>query len=245
MYILYNMVNYILITIIALLGIGVTCITSYKQYYSKENRNTRTFWALVAIIAIIAVLTIVVNYSLYRSDKQQKHEINTYKGKIDTLVDSNARLEEDIAIIKEFALKHYPNLSTTAAVQELIKDLEQYKQRTKNLEEKTKETRFLHMDQGRKKLPDGTYESKFILIPIGNNIIPIFKIACKTENGAKINSFNLKGKTLPPMSEVGKSPDQTSATRIFRNMEPGNVEAVINTDINPGKLHCITNILEK
>jgi len=236
---MFDSINIVIVGL-ALFG---TYYATFKIKTTSEQKMSRIIFIITGLA--IVLLTLVAEYSRQEQAGQSQLVISNLQSTADDSLEKIGRLENMLASFLELATKKYPDLPELEALEKFKDEIKNIQLRTEELEKKTKKTTFTYIDQGRKKLPDGNYESRFTLIPIGKNSIPIFKIACKTQNNARILNFALKGKTLPPFHESGGSSDQTSTTKIFRSMEPGNIEAIISTDIDPGKLNCITNILEK
>jgi len=89
------------------------------------------------------------------------------------------------------------------------------------LQEKTKKTVFTKGTESWKKLPDGRYEVEFDMIPVGENIVPIFKLQCHSLSNAKIFQIFIEGEVVPIMTEDGESEDKTTRLKVVRNFEPG------------------------
>lgn len=205
---------YIAIGLLLLTGMG-----ALMPFKSWKNRTVFVFVALFASILIIiqgfriqgaTKQSLAHNLELENLLKEQKIKEEKLHGKIDALLASNKKLEMMIAPFQSLAMERFPGLPSSEALEKLRNDLSKLQSRTTTLEQETQKTVFHISNQFRNKLPDGTFESKFTLDPIGTNIIPILTIICQTENKAAIVDFRVDGPTLPGMSFDRTAEDKTA-----------------------------------
>lgn len=162
-----------------------------------------------------------------RQLKNTKNQLDTTNNKLD---DTNNKLDEVLQIVK----RNNPELEGLESVDSIIAALKNIESRTTTLEKETQKTVFIGGDRSMKQLPDGTFEIKFNLIPIGENIIPLIEIGCKTTNGAKILDFNVSSKNtnLSGYWSPYTSPDKSiSHVKIKSLIEPGILNVFVLTDI--------------
>lgn len=171
---------------------------------------------------------------LYRDWKHYDRRTNNYKilTRIQIYIVIFAMLI--FSIIMYFDDEAEKALNTTIAVlSDQLSDLNTNLEPLKKLAENTQETYFVVSDRKERRIEDGSYEISFNLKPVGKKIIPLFKIQCKTQNNVKIENITIEGLTVPTMSDVRKSNDQTYISKEYRSMEPGNVKITILTNSIP------------
>jgi hypothetical protein len=99
--------------------------------------------------------------------------------------------------------------------------------------ENTQETYFTVSEKKERRIEDGSYEVSFVLEPVGEKIIPLFKIQCKTQDNVQIENIEVEDSTIPPISYDRKSDDRTYFSKEYRSLEPGKVEVTILTSDIP------------
>jgi len=157
---------------------------------------------------------------------------------IESLLKGNKDLQDRLDPFLEIAQAKFPDADTQTALKRLSDEIDK-------LETHTRITAFVSDGNSREIMPDGTYVFNLKLNPVGKNIIPIFSISCKTEGGAVIKSFDVKGPTLPGMSFDKTSEDRTFIQKEYRSMYPGEVNVRIVTDKDPGRLNISIDPLQK
>lgn len=155
-----------------------------------------------------------------------------------TLEKSNQELSNMLEPIKEIAKKKYPSEDISTAINFLT---EEYAR----LNKKTERTVFEVVGFADKKLPNGGVEKEIHLTAIGQNIIPIFKIQCRTKNGVKISSFSVLGPTVPGMSFDRANDNQSIIDKEFRTMYPGTVTIIIATETDPENIYLTIDPLKE
>lgn len=160
-----------------------------------------------------------------------KNQLDSTNDKLDN---SNEKLDEILQIVK----RNNPELEGLDSVDSIIAALKSIESRTSVLEVETQKTVFILGDRSVKQLPNGTFETKFNLVPIGSNIIPRFKVGCQTRNNAKIMDIIIHRKNTPltGTSSPYSSPDKTSFdVEILNSIEPGILNVFVLTDKEPGR----------
>ena len=188
-------------------------------------------WPKILGILLLPLQLIIM---LYRDWKHYDRRTNNYKilTRIQIYIVIFAMLI--FSIIMYFDDEAEKALNTTIAVlSDQLSDLNTNLEPLKKLAENTQETYFVVSDRKERRIEDGSYEISFNLKPVGKKIIPLFKIQCKTQNNVKIENITIEGLTVPTMSDVRKSNDQTYISKEYRSMEPGNVKITILTNSIP------------
>lgn len=157
---------------------------------------------------------------------EEKKDLNR---KIESLLKGNDELKVELQPFKDIAKEKFPNEDVRAALNRLGEELH-------SINKKTEKTIFKIQNFTKNNMPSGEREIKILLEPIGENVIPIFTITIKTQNNAVIKKFETKGPTIPAMSYDRTSKDQTTMSKEFRTMRPGEVSITIITDKDPGQL---------
>jgi len=188
------------------------------------------WWKLLGILLIPLQLIIM----LYRDWKYHDRRTNNYK----TLT----RIQICIVVFAMliFGITIYFDSGTEKELRDVItelrdqvSDLNTSLVPLQRIAENTQETYFVLSDKKERKMEDGSYAVSFTLKPVGKKIIPLFKIQCRTFNGAKIKEIKVEGRNLPGMSYDRKSNDMTYFSREFRAIEPGQIFLTIITDTIP------------
>jgi len=95
-----------------------------------------------------------------------------------------------------------------------------------------------------KQLDNGKYEYIINLKPIGNNVIPLFKIFCKVDPGTIIESVNAKGNTIPPIYMGSSNDSKTYVGNTYNNVAPSEIEVRIITNRKPESIAFYINPLK-
>lgn len=243
------------------IGTIILLVLTYLPYYAatKDLPEKERYMArhrFLALALAIVIVTVAGEFFAYRSDinkeKSHREELQTQEGKqdqlqkkIDNLLESNKRLEEGNASILAIAKERYPNLSSTEALEKLKEDLSKLQSRTTVLEQETQKTVFRLSSKSFKVLAGETFETKFTLTPIGENIIPILKIICQTKNNVTFKGFDIKGQTLPGISLNWNDEKKGIVGQEFHNVHPGIVNITIKTDKDPRPWTMFVEPLEK
>ena len=191
------------------------------------NKLKRYKW-IFSILTLIGVCSIIllgiVSYKINQEAQVTQKDLSTKMDKIST----------QLAPFESLAKELYPSLPSSDALQKLKDNLSQLQSRTSILEQETQKTVFQISNQSQKKLDDGTFETKFTLIPKGKNVIPILRIIIQPENNASIIKFDVEGKTIPGMSFDRIAENKTAWSKEFRSIYPGIVYVKVITDKSPG-----------
>jgi len=237
------------------IGISILLLTGMGVLMPFNNWKYRIIFVFIALLASILIIiqgfriqgatkqSLAHNIELKNLIQEQKETEDKLQDKINALLESNERMEKILTPFESLAKERFPNLTASEALENLKNDLSKLQSRTITLEQETKKTEFTLGKESKKQLTDGTFEKNFTLIPIGKNVIPIFKIACMTEKDAKILNFEIKGKTMPAMTEINRTDNNTAQRTIIRNMEPGDLHVSIITDKDTN-LSCDINPLK-
>lgn len=161
-----------------------------------------------------------------RKTAEEKVELNS---KIESLLKGNEELKTSLEPFKDIAKEKFPNENVQNALNRLSEELH-------SLNKKTEKTAFKIESSEKSKTPSGEYETKIILKPIGENIIPIFTVVAKTQNSAIIKEFKIDGPTIPMISYNTTADDRTAQKREFQAIRPGEVTVTIITDKDPGRM---------
>lgn len=183
-------------------------------------------YVLTGLIILALAITSIITFNESAKEKELQHTI-------DGLSNSNA---EQLELLHDIAKREYPDLPSSEALEKLKLDISNIESRTTILEKETQKTIFIVGDESGKQLPDGTFETKFNLIPIGKKIIPLFKVGCQTRNNAKIIDIIIFRNNTPltGMSSTSSSPDKTfSDVMILNSIEPGILNIFVLTDKKP------------
>lgn len=200
------------------------------------NPSTLQTWCSIAIFigVVIAGLGGLGQYYFGKKVTEEKDRSVTIKEKdlnikIESLLKGNEDLQNRLEPFMNIAQAKFPDENTQTALKRLSEEIN-------SLGEQTKKTVFEIESSNKEIMPDGTYEINLKLNPIGKNVIPIFSITCKTENGAIINKFEVIGPTIPGMSFDRTSKDRTMIRKEYRTLYPGEIIVKIVTDKDPGRI---------
>jgi hypothetical protein len=164
-----------------------------------------------------------------KKDQNTVEEKAKLDKKIESLLKGNDELKSELQPFKDIAKEKFPNENIQAALNRLSEDLY-------DINAKTEKTVFEIESSNTKTAPSGEFETNIQLKPRGENIIPIFSIAIKTQNNAIIKKFEVTGPTIPMMSYDRTSEDRTAISKEFRTMRPGEIRVTIITDKDPGRM---------
>jgi hypothetical protein len=191
-----------------------------------------SFQTLSAVAVLVGVLITGLGgfgqYYFSKKIEQQKDSLSqknefVLNNKIDELLKGNELLKERIKPFEEIAEAKYPTENINIALEKLKNDMSK-------IEKEYQKTFFEISSKTVQPQQDGSVKYNFTLNPIGNNVIPILTILCKTKNGTPIKVFNVSGKTLPIMSSDSRSKDNSAYKRAFREMYPEKVSVEIITE---------------
>lgn len=170
---------------------------------------------------------------------------NTTSRKMQLMLEAQKSLRSALSPFEELAKKRYPDLPVQSALNRLFADVSALQSRTTLLEHQTKKTVFRVSSQSKERLADGTYECKFVLTPVGRNVVSLLTIECQTENKTAISDLKVEGPTVPPMSYDRTAKDQTTCRKEFRGLYPGIINVTIRTAGDPGRLRLGVDPLQK
>ncbi|PIQ88960.1 MAG: hypothetical protein COV72_05650 [Candidatus Omnitrophica bacterium CG11_big_fil_rev_8_21_14_0_20_42_13] len=157
---------------------------------------------------------------------EEKKELNI---KIESLLKGGDELKLELQPFKDIAKERFPNEDIRNALNRLSEELH-------NINKQTEKTVFEIKNFSKNNMPSGECETKIQLMTRGENVIPLFSIAVKTQNEAIIKTFEVHGPTIPKMSYDQATKDLTGMRKEFRIMPPGDVTVTIITDKDPGNL---------
>jgi len=200
---------------------------------SNMKARSKVIFIIIGVIAI--VLYAFVACSSYKTKAESDKKLDDTNKQLTStrsqLDNTNKKLDEILIIVK----RNNPELEGLDNVDSIIDAYQKLELRTSSLEKETQKTVFTAVNKTVVLLPDGTYESRFDLVPIGKNIIPLFKVECETKNDAKIISLKIRSKTtnLDGMWLVNSSEDGTYRNETIKNIEPGVINVTVLTDKKP------------
>lgn len=230
---------------ISIFVLVLTCIGLLTSRYNSWKYRI----AIIVIALFISISIIFQGLRIQGTAKQTLAHNAELQHKIDGLSNSNTQqLEmiydlrnsnaEQTELLNDIAQRVYPDLPSSEALEKLKFDISNIESRTEVLEQETQKTVFHISNYSQKMLADGTFETKFKLIPNGNNVIPMLTIAWQTENNAVIMEYKVEGQTLPGISYPLPSEDKTAHSIEYQgSMRPGIVNVTIITDKNPGQIN--------
>lgn len=205
---------------------------------ASKRKGWSRFWIIaIGIFAILLNIFVLVNSNEAKKESDRKLDFanNQLADTKKQLEDTEKKIDELLRIVK----RNFPQFEGLD-VDSIIEEMKRLEQRTRNLEEKTKETDFELVESSRsvKQLSDGTYETNYKLLPIGNNIVPLLKLICQTTNNAQISSMRFTDAS----TFSHKISDNGTHAYIEREaVPPKNLYIKVYTDIEP-QMNCIVDL---